>query len=327
MLLVAMSKRGLSIFHSVPPLLLVAGCMLGVGLLLCGCAGRTERLDNPGATAEPFAAAARFLPSNAESYMFQTVRATTGRAYELMSFPSEWADAKSFRFAMAGSDFQLPDQTVSVSQVIGRCIGVMVFDYGPGREESFRAWVGSWHNSNGAPATGRPVRVEGLTFDLAIGCWPVCAVLEDRFMVAASSERELNQALERSGKLESILKAFPPLWVSLSDSSYVICRRKPASSAQGVERLEFDENVVLTVAEGWGPWRLFHRSPLRPEGHDLLKFFAAHAVRGPAIIEGWVQATLPNGVQGMQSYGKTMLEEVAQGWSMRNFLFGFLMRL
>lgn len=295
--------------------------------IMASCLGvRSSGQDNRSRFRD-FVDAAQFLPTDAESYLFQSVTKAEGSVFEAMFVDPAWKQATPFRLAVAGSAFRRPGvgDCVDVGYFVGQFTGVMVIDFGPGREEAFRAWSREWYGT--ASADGHAIsdaRAADIRGDISLGYWPVSCIIDDRFLVAASSGPQLERALERIGSLEGILAEFPPLDACSSDALYAVCRRKPADSGLEANRFEVQDHVVLEVHATPGPWTLYYRSPSPPMYHEVFRWFGTDAVRTASPVAGWIQSRLPNGLGASRLDPNAWGEGARDSFLMRHYLFGIM---
>lgn len=295
--------------------------------LTSSCIGGADNSECAGSPFREFADAAEFLPTDAESYLFQSVTKTEGSTFEAMFPNPSWKPVAGFRLAVAGSAFRRPGvgDCVDIGYFVGQFTGVMVIDFGPGRAEAFRAWCHERYGTASADShSDGNARATDIGGDLSLGYWPVSASIQDRFVVAASSGPQLDQALKRFGSLEGILADFPALGACSADALYTICRRKPEDPGLEPNRFEVQDHVVLEVNATPGPWTLYYRSPSQPMNHKVLRWFGTNAVITPSPVAGWMQSRLLNGPDASILHPNGWDEDDRDSFLMRHYLFGIM---
>ena len=279
-----------------------------------GCATQ-DQVDHPVPPAlEQFADAARFLPPGHESYLFQApIDEAKAKDSDLMLRPPDsWGGGCHPLIVAAGSEFVFPDGE-GLFFYIGRCKGVCVIDVGAGGFRRFRSQVDDWLDIEYVSDSEGVVTLGEFSY-LTLGYWPICCLVDDRFVIGASSEEELQRALARTGDIKKLVSEFPPLSNVPSDSDYVICRHPPRNAAHLGSLFEPDQDIVLSVRTLGRLLALSHRRPLNQSRSELLAKIARVAAVDSAG-NGWTESTVvvEDLGTGVQSYDLSLV---------RNWLFG-----
>lgn len=316
-------------------LVVLLGTSLGV-VGLVGCGSLEAKLVVGDVSLHQYEEVARFLPTGNQSYLLQAPFSPKwGDKAALESFPwPEWGEGDQPILAVAGSGFEFPVPTgdsanFDISHIVGKVNGVMVLDFGEhGLSQPRECIQDMLRGSNPADARG-VIRLSSNAAPSRVGYWPVVCALEDRFVVGASSEEELEIALARTSTLEGLVSAFPPLAFVSQDSDYVVCRKAVPETNGPVILFEPAQDLVISVRLCGGDWVMYHRDPLpdRP-WCTVHRRFTQSPTLSRELVNGWTVSTLRGGWRGLPDepgWGK--VGNYGESWIERFVLFGLTVKM
>lgn len=281
----------------------------------------------------PFVDAAEFLPRGHESYLLQRALSR----YEVYEGPTpsiepfEWSDWESDvqpLFAMAGSAFFIEEAKTyppDFEHFTGKCTGVVVVDFSSDAMRKLRS------------SQPRPEALDVRTdeqgrmwlqpyFGWSLGTWKVSCVVDDRFLIGASSPEEMEKALSRENSAQQLLTEFPPLLSVSPDAHYVVARHATKVPRGSGLFFEPDQDLVVSVQRSGGPYITWHRQPLRRDSTGVFQWLSQGATSEPAREQGWTRTMLPHGWR-TQNACEQVRDQTGETLMLRLLLFGLTIRI
>ena len=305
--------------------------VVGLGLA-AGCVSTSPAGELFGEHLMRFSEVAKLLPSGHQSYVLQAPASRVEDAGALLALFSwdSWGDDDQPILAMAGSNFDLPEWNgpMSASHIFGTADGVFVIDFGERGIQKQRKCLSGWIPANGAADARGVVRISRKD-NLRVGSWPIACAIDDRFVVGASSEEELDRALSRSNDLAHLVGCFPALALIREGFDYIVCRKGTQERPRLRSTFTPAQDIVLSVSIRGGDWVLFYEDSLRLGPPNRTQAWLTTAETVDRCQGKWTARTYPGGHMAFRRVGLAHVFSASffESWKMRNMLFGFSMPL